>query len=317
MFNLSYKFILLVVSFLVIFSQKSFSQAGPSFSVTTFNTSFFIGTTSQLTSANTIASSFSLNVTNGSKGYNLLIGITSKSYNPSSAQFSSIPLSVSLRSVSGVSNTSGGISGTIPLSEYPPNYTTLVSNAAKTGINNTATWTYDLILSPIGFTIPPGTYIYTVTVQYNDQGNVTINRTFTISLNVQSVVNVSLIQNSPATVNFGSSSAYVNGVTSLNFHSLQVQSNIPWLINVTAPQYFSAGSSGASSNMPCSIMAIRRNGSGTFVPLSTSSQTLSTGVAGDNNAAGNTTSYDMQFNPGYDYNPGIYNISLTYTISSQ
>jgi uncharacterized membrane protein YdcZ (DUF606 family) len=144
-----------------------------------------------------------------------------------------------------------------------------------------------------------------------------LNKTFTIIVNVQNVVNVSLIQNAATTVTFGSSTAYVNGITSTNFHSLQVQSNSPWLINVTAPQYFTAGGGGASTNMPCSIMGIRRNGTSTFLPLSTSAQTLISGTAGDISATGNTSSYDMQFNPGYIYNPGIYNISLTYTLTGQ
>jgi uncharacterized membrane protein YdcZ (DUF606 family) len=312
MFNFNNKFGSLLTILIVLTGIKGFSQT---FTVNPSNTVFTLSTSTQVLNTNTIPSAFSLSVNSLGKAYNLSASVVTKVYNPASAPFTSIPLSISLRSITGVNNTTG-VTGDIPLFEAPLN-SALATKATRTGPTATAVWTYDLILASVGFTIPPGTYNYTVSVQYSDGSPTPLTGTFNIILNVQSVVNVSLNQTSSATVTFGSSANYTNGITSLNFHSLQVQSNMSWLINVSAPQYFTAGGGGASTNMPSNIMSIRRNGTSTFMPLSTLSQTIASGSAGDISASGNTSSYDMQFNPGYSYNPGIYNISLTYTLTGQ
>ncbi|MGV3530069.1 MAG: hypothetical protein ACO1OO_14300 [Flavisolibacter sp.] len=132
------------------------------------------------------------------------------------------------------------------------------------------------------------------------------------------MMELSLTQSASTTVNFGNSAAYVNGVSINNFHKIQVTSNMLWQISVAAnSQYFSSGSAGASADMPCSVMKIKANDASTYLPLSTTATTIKSGTRGDVATTGNSPSFDVNFNPGYDYNPGVYNLSLTYTLTSQ
>ena len=304
MFNRTCKFVLLLtsVSFCCLVKAQSVS-------ILATNTSFVVATHSQITSSSTITSSFKLSVSSGNKAYSLKAAVTAKAFVPNSTVFAAVPFTISLRSVTGVT-TSGGVTGNIQLVENPPGWSTLATNATKTG-GATAQWTYDLTLLPIGYTIAPGTYIFTVTIQYSD-GPTPISRTFNITLIVSSAMGISLIQNSSTNISFASATALETGVTNNNFHNLQVKSNNPWIITASAPPFFTPTTVDASVDMPCSIIEIRQNGVGNFMPLSTLPQTIKTGNAGDV-----TSSFDMKFTPGYTYNPGIYNIAITYTVTAQ
>jgi hypothetical protein len=310
MFNLSCKCALFLIVFSVITFLHSFSQT---LTITPVNTSFTISNATQVSSSTTLASSFVLNIVSDKNTYNLYAAVTAKSFNPSSTSFSPLPVNFSLSNISAGSQ-NGAVFGNVQLSDAPT-YATLGTNMAKTsrtGYN----WTYDLVLLPVNFTTPPGTYVFTIQVQLVS-GSTTVNKTFSVSVNVQTVVAVSLQQNSSTSVTFSSASSYTNGITLGSFHSLQVKSNIPWLVSVAAPAYFTAASQGADANMPCSIVSIKPTTGISFITLSASAQTIKTGIAGDVTATGNTSSFDMRFNPSYNYSPGIYNISLTYTLTNQ
>ena len=311
MFNWTYKCTLLLLMILLFSVQNSFSQ---SLTITSNNTSFTINTASQVSTSNTITSSFSVNISSSSSTYNLYATVLSKSYNPTSTVFSPLPLNLLLNNITGGGNTSGAITGNIQVADAPA-YATLGSNMPKTGKNG-ATWNYNLVLLPVNFTTQPGTYVFTIQLQLNAGGSVS-NATFNVTVNVQSVLSIALQQNSSSSITFASSTDYTNGMTLNNFHSLQVRSNVPWLVSVTAPSYFTPASQGADANMPSSIMGIKASTASSFLPLSTSAQTIKTGIAGDISASGNTSNFDMRFHPSYNYSAGIYNISLTYTLTGQ
>lgn len=312
MFNLLCKSSALV--FITVLYCSNTLQA-QSLSINSVNTSFTVNTTNQITTGITNTNAFRLNVNSARRAYNLKAAVTAKSFNPSTTTFSTLPLSIVFKGVTGVATT-GGVSGNIQLVENPPGWSTLATNATQTGTGGTAVWTYDLILAPIGYNIPAGSYVFTITIQYTDGPN-TINRTFNVTLNVQNVVAIALVQNGSTNISFGTSTAYQDGISSNNFHILQVRSNASWLVNVTAPAFFTASGGGASANMPSSIIGIRRNGTVTYTNLSTTPQTIRTGTAGDITSGNNSTSFDMLFSPGYNYAPGIYNIALTYTVTNQ
>ncbi|MBD0332396.1 MAG: hypothetical protein ICV66_07050 [Chitinophagaceae bacterium] len=260
-------------------------------------------------SGSTINSSFAFNINSGQKTYNLYAAITSKSFNPSSTTFSPPPLKITLRSITGVSTT-GGVTGAIQLVEYPPSSNTLATNATKTGSSATAVWTYDLTLSPIGYTIPPGTYTYTVTVQYSD-GATSINRTFNITISVQSVVSLAFTQNSTPNFDFSSASAYSNGITMSNANTFTLKSNKNWIFTAAANTANFSNSGTYSTTMPASVL--RLTVGSTQGNLSTSALQLNSGSA----TSGTTFNMSLFANPGYNYGPGIYTINISYTITAQ
>lgn len=287
-----------------------------SFTLSTTTTNFTVSTTTLAETPSSIASSIELSITSRNRSYDVEAFVSAQNFNPSSTTFSPIPLSVQFRSLSGVSNSSGVVSGAIPLVENPPGTSTLISNAPRTS-NSTAVWTYDLILDPIGYSVQPGNYIFTVTVRYSDNQS-TILRTFNINLTVQPLVALSLTQNAPTTVALNSAAAYSNGVQSNNFCTVGVKANVPWLVTLASQaSFFTPASSGAANNLPCSVIGFRSSGNTTFSQLSTTPKSLQAGSRGDATTSGNTIGVDMRFSPGYNYNPGIYNLSLIYTLTSQ
>lgn len=313
MIPLKTKYKLLLFGIACLLSQIGLSQT---FTITTNNATFNANTATIIESGVTNTTSFTLNINSRTRTYNLHAGITSKTYNPTSTVFPSMPLSIALRSISGVATT-GGVSGSLQLVENPPSLNTLATNATATSTSKTAVWTYDLTLLPLGYTIAPGTYTFNLNIRYTD-GATTINRAFPITLTVQPFVNLGLTVNASNTVNFSTSANYLSGVTNSNYVTHGVKSNRLWLVNVASQSaFFTAASAGADNNMPCSIVSIKKSTNATFLNLSTAVQTLNTGSAGNTTATGNTYNIDMRFNPGYNYNAGIYNLSLVYTLTNQ
>ncbi len=134
---------------------------------------------------------------------------------------------------------------------------------------------------------------------------------------IYSVMDVSV--SNGATITFNNLDDYAEGKTMNYYAACSVKSNNLWLVSVKAnANYFTAGS-GGSTDMPPSILSIRRSGTSTFYPLSASAAVnLTTG-----NRSGSTPPYysifniDLFANPGYNYNGGSYSIGLVYTVTAQ
>lgn len=303
---------LLIFLLPLLVSESGFAQ---SFTVTPSNTSFTVNVSAGLTAPIENVNALTLNIESGNAGYNLSASITTQT--PAGVVFPASPFTLKLVSITGTKGQmSGEVTGDINLAASPAS-ASLATNASKTTKNNIVQWLYNLTLNPVGYTVPPGTYVFTVTIIYSDGGS-PISRSFNINVTVQSAMGMSLTQGQPTTISFNNTAAYQTGVTIIDFHSLQVASNMLWQVSVAASSpYFSSGSAGASANMPCSIMKIKASDVSTYLPLSTSATTIKTGSRGDATALGNSPTFDVNFNPGYDYNPGVYNLSLTYTLTSQ
>lgn len=148
--------------------------------------------------------------------------------------------------------------------------------------------------------------------QYSFNG--TVNTTVTIP----TVMSVQLIQNSSSTVNFSSATQYSNGLALNNFYTAEVQSNIPWVFSVAASTpFFSASGAEASTNMPCSVLAVKLSTQANFTNLATTNVTLASGTNGSKTVAGNTFNLDIKANPGYNYGAGIYSLVVNYTLTAQ
>lgn len=136
------------------------------------------------------------------------------------------------------------------------------------------------------------------------------------NISIQPVVAMNII---PAnyTINYNTIDQIVNGIT-LNLNTIQVKSNVPWKFNVAANSpFFTASGVGSSNNMPSSIVKLgTQNNSGT-ISLTTATQTLKNGNRGSFTSSGNSFTITLNANPGFTYGPGIYIISVNYTLTPQ
>lgn len=127
---------------------------------------------------------------------------------------------------------------------------------------------------------------------------------------------LSVTSNSSPVITFNNSQ-YSNGYTVSGFNTFNIKSNVPWRLSVaSATPYFGASGTGASSNMPASVISVAKSGQ-SFVSLTTTPQTLATGNRGSAAKPGNSFNMDFQANPGYNFGPGIYTLTLLYTLTAQ
>ena len=118
-------------------------------------------------------------------------------------------------------------------------------------------------------------------------------------------------------ISFASPNDYFNGVVSNRYANLKIKSNTSWLVSFSSQStYFTALSKGASTDMPSTVMGIRKNGHTTFKTLTTQSQRLESGSRGSNGSK-HDFDIDVDFNPGFRYSGGLYSIGIVYTLTKQ
>ncbi|WP_207515654.1 hypothetical protein [Longitalea luteola] len=143
------------------------------------------------------------------------------------------------------------------------------------------------------------------------------NGTINPVISIQSVMAVSITNNASSTINF-TNAQYASGYTISNFNTFNIKSNQPWRLSVSAATpNFSASGSYASNNMPASVIGVVKSGQSPFKQLSSTDQVLATGNRGNAGISGNSFNMDLMANPGYAYGPGIYTLTIVYTLSAQ
>ncbi len=106
------------------------------------------------------------------------------------------------------------------------------------------------------------------------------------------------------------------GIEKLNAVSLTYQSNKAWFLNINATTNNFSGGDGANP-MPSSIIQFKNTDGGTYVPLSTTSVSLSGSTGAKNPKGASTVGVDYKITPGLNYPPSAdYTIGVTYTIST-
>ena len=144
---------------------------------------------------------------------------------------------------------------------------------------------------------------------FSASGTGTITISASLSLNYTALVGSFIIND----IN-----SYYNGISSNNAGTLAVTANIPWMLKISANStVFTPSGGGACNYMPSSVLDVRLNGTSTYLPLTTTSQTLNTGNSGSPSTSGNTFNIDMFFNPGFTYPGGNYSLGLVFTLTSQ
>jgi hypothetical protein len=143
------------------------------------------------------------------------------------------------------------------------------------------------------------------------------NGTINPSVGVATVLNLNVVQNI-SSISFSTYDQFNNGVTVSNYSTLQLKTNVNWTFSAsTTTQYFSASGSSASPNMPASILQMALSTNPTYYTLSTTPQQINAGTLGDLTTPGNIFNVNLKATPGYDYGPGTYSITITYTIAAQ
>jgi hypothetical protein len=142
------------------------------------------------------------------------------------------------------------------------------------------------------------------------------NGTINPSVNVQTIMNLNVVQNI-SSLNFSTLDQFNNGITVSNYSTVQIKSNFDWTFSIsTATQYFTASGGSASPTMPASILQMAVSTSPTYYTLSTTPQQINAGSQGDYTETGNIFNVNLKASPGYDYGPGTYSITITYTITT-
>jgi hypothetical protein len=137
------------------------------------------------------------------------------------------------------------------------------------------------------------------------------------NVTVGSVINFTRVDNNPTTLNLTTATEIENGITVLNLSTFAIKSNVPWLVSAaSATAFFSASGLYSSANMPASVLTLQVP-TKTAVALSTTSKTLTSGTRGANTVSGNTFSTNITANPGFNYGPGSYSITINYTLTAQ
>lgn len=118
-------------------------------------------------------------------------------------------------------------------------------------------------------------------------------------------------------ITFSSPNDYFNGVVANRYARIDISSNANWTLSFAAQStYFTALSKNSSTDMPSTVIGIRKNGHSTFKTLTTQAQQLSSGSKGSS-GPGHEFDIDVNFNPGFRYSGGLYTIGIIYTLTQQ
>ncbi|MDB5230019.1 MAG: hypothetical protein JWN76_824 [Chitinophagaceae bacterium] len=125
-------------------------------------------------------------------------------------------------------------------------------------------------------------------------------------------IDLTTLSGSNPTFSFAGISDYTNGINAQNASSFQVRSNRPWNLTVKAGAASFSGPAGTT--MPSNVLQVRKNGSASYLTLSTVDQNL---VTNGTQGASNIVNIDYNANPGFSYNGGAYSLVVIFTATQQ
>lgn len=103
-----------------------------------------------------------------------------------------------------------------------------------------------------------------------------------------------------------------NGAKAIpSYYKVIVKSNTPWEVSVATGTSTFIVNDGIAE-MPAGIISIKNSAESNYVSLGKDPVTV---LQSTNNNITNTYNLDLKLNPSWDYPGGVYNISLTFSIS--
>ena len=138
-------------------------------------------------------------------------------------------------------------------------------------------------------------------------------QTSNVAVTIATVTELTANNTNLATFAFTNGSELETGITQTNAVTLACKSNKLTKITIKALGSGFFSSSEGSSDMPVSVIQWKKNGAGSFLPLSTTAADLSTSQAKGSSSFG----VDYKIAPGLQYNPANdYNITIEYTLTA-
>lgn len=136
----------------------------------------------------------------------------------------------------------------------------------------------------------------------------------TVTINLQNQIDIEVVPNTATGTEFTFSSTdeYASGLTNVGASQFLVRSNKAWTVTVAAVTADFTGGSTATP-MPSRILGVRLKDATTFTSLSTTAAPLTSGAKGKENFF----TVDYNANPGFDYEAGVYKLSVVYTATQQ
>lgn len=118
-------------------------------------------------------------------------------------------------------------------------------------------------------------------------------------------------------ITLSSPNDYLNGVAANKYANIRIKSNTNWLVSFAAQStYFTGLSRNSSTDMPATVLGVRKNGHTSFKALSTQAQKLESGSKGGSGEK-HDFDIDVNFDPGFKYSGGLYSIGIVYTLTKQ
>ena len=142
----------------------------------------------------------------------------------------------------------------------------------------------------------------------------TTTKTHTITYTVNTILELDFdntTQNLSFT--FATAADFETGKTNLSAAGLRVRSNKPWTVSVKANTANFSATAGGDANLTANKLSVRKNGTTNAIPLTTTDQSLATGLKGGFGT--NTFLVDYIANPGY-VSPATYTLGVTYTVTA-
>jgi hypothetical protein len=113
-------------------------------------------------------------------------------------------------------------------------------------------------------------------------------------------------------IQFSTVNSLTNGIEIPSYLRVTVVSSGLWMVDVKAVA--NTFLSNTTSEMPPTIMSLRRNTDHQFMPITGSGQVL---LTSPNANIKNVIDVDARFQPGWTYQSGVYNTTLSFTLTMQ
>ena len=138
-------------------------------------------------------------------------------------------------------------------------------------------------------------------------------QTSNVAVTIATVTELTANNTNLATFAFSNGSELETGISQTNAVSLAYKSNKLTTITIKALGSGFFSSTNGSTDMPVSVIQWKKNGSGTFTPLSTTSAELSSSQAKGSANIG----IDYKITPGLQYDPANdYSVTIEYTLTA-
>ena len=115
---------------------------------------------------------------------------------------------------------------------------------------------------------------------------------------------------------FASEKDFSDGILKNNVMTAYIKSNQNWRLSISAETaYFTNTSTGTTSNLPCSILSIRKENKVGFTTISVTPAEITNGPRGSDTPPNNRFSLDLNANPGLGHDGGSYVIGIIFTLT--